>query len=239
MSKQVVLLTPKFAPNTKSQWPNINELLKSNQQPLNKEIEDRLDALLGVIEKAHENSDINSVATSQLIEVYSNKINLMKNGEKNFERKLENANQEVIHLSQQVALQKAELEKIHAINFRLHLNQERLQTECRDLNEQKTNLKSNITNLMKKMNEKVESIKINEKRLEVKSSELIVLTEKFTVLSTKYEEKSEELDRLKSTSKEYVSTDLKENKKFTKLKTINFPGLENRQTQEINRCMRI
>lgn len=206
MTQQVVLLTPKFTPNTtRSQWPNINELLKSNQLPLNKDIEERLDALLGVIEKAHQNSEITSIATSQLIEVYSNKINLLKNGEKNFERKLESASEEVIHLSQQVALQKAELEKVHAMNYRLHLNQERLQTECRDLGEQKTNLKSNITNLMKKMSEQLESIKINEKRLEVKSSELVVMTEKFSDLSKKYEDKTEELDRLKSTSKEYVS----------------------------------
>ncbi|KAL5281085.1 hypothetical protein ACFFRR_004854 [Megaselia abdita] len=206
MTQQVVLLTPKFTPNnTRSQWPNINELLKSNQLPLNRDIEDRLDALLGVIEKAHQNSEINSVATSQLIEVYSNKISLMKNNEKNSERKLESANEEVIHLSQQVALQKAELEKVHAMNYRLHLNQERLQTECRDLGEQKTNLKSNITNLMKKMSEQVESIKINEKRLEVKSSELIVMSEKFSDLSRKYEDNTDELDRLKSTSKEYAS----------------------------------
>lgn len=206
MTQQVVLLTPKFAPNNKStQWPNLNELMKSNQLPISKEIEDRLDALLKLIEQANQNSEINSLATSQLIEVYTNKINLLKNCEKSSEKKLENANEEIIHLSQQVALQKAELESVHSMNYRLHLNQERLQTECRDLGEQKTNLKSNITNLMKKLSEQGESIKINEKRLEVKSSELIVLSEKYNDLTKRYDDKTEELDRLKSTSKEYVS----------------------------------
>lgn len=59
------------------------------------------------------------------------------------------------------------------MNFELHINQETLQTQCKDLKHQKDNLKCNMTDLMKKLSEQSESLKINEKRLTVKVSEMI------------------------------------------------------------------
>lgn len=59
------------------------------------------------------------------------------------------------------------------MNFELHINQESLQTQCKDLKHQKDNLKRNMTDLMKKLSEQSETLKINEKRLAVKVSEMI------------------------------------------------------------------
>lgn len=59
------------------------------------------------------------------------------------------------------------------MNFELHINQESLQTQCKDLKHQKDNLKRNMTELMKKLSEQSETLQISEKRLAVKVSEMI------------------------------------------------------------------
>lgn len=80
---------------------------------------------------------------------------------------------QITHLTQRINFQNAELEKYHTMNFELHINQESLQTQCKDLKHQKDNLKRNMTELMKKLSEQSETLQISEKRLAVKVSEMI------------------------------------------------------------------
>lgn len=115
------------------------------------------------------------------------------------------------------------------MNFELHINQESLQTQCKDLKHQKDNLKRNMTDLMKKLSEQSETLKINEKRLAVKVSEMIgnillninllyikiyikncllsfsVLQKDYNDLKEELHNKSEELEKLHMAAKENVS----------------------------------
>ncbi|XP_055853365.1 uncharacterized protein LOC129917071 [Episyrphus balteatus] len=199
------LNTTTVSPKTPyDQWPNLNSILKTNQALVSKDLEERLNALIDLISTANSNSQINNVATSQLIELYNHKMNILKGAESSMNKRLQDASTEITHLSQTVSLQKAELEKYHTMNFKLHINQERLQTQCKDLTHQKDNLKTNITNLMKKLSEQTDALKINEKRLEVKVSEMIVLQKEYNELKSEFEQKTEELERLQTTSKEHT-----------------------------------
>ncbi|XP_055916123.1 uncharacterized protein LOC129948981 [Eupeodes corollae] len=205
VAKLLAQLNTTVSPKTPyDQWPNLNSILKTNQALVSKDLEERLNALIELISTANANSQINNVATSQLIELYNHKMNILKGSEGCMNKRLQDASTEITHLSQTVNLQKAELEKYHTMNFKLHINQERLQTQCKDLTHQKDNLKTNITNLMKKLSEQTDALKINEKRLEVKVSEMIVLQKDYSELKSDFEQKTEELERLQATTKEHT-----------------------------------
>lgn len=205
VAKLIAQLNTTVSPKTPyDQWPNLNAILKTNQAVVSKDLEERLNALIEVISTANSNAQINNVATSQLIELFNHKMNILKGTEGSMNKRLQDASTEITHLSQTNNLQKAELEKYHTMNFKLHINQERLQTQCKDLTHQKDNLKTNITNLMKKLSEQTDALKINEKRLEVKVSEMIVLQKDYNDLKTEFDTKTEELERLQSTFKEHT-----------------------------------
>ncbi|TMW42811.1 hypothetical protein DOY81_012107, partial [Sarcophaga bullata] len=88
------------------------------------------------------------------------------------------------------------------MNFELHINQETLQTQCKDLKIQKDNLKRNMTDAMKKLSEQSEALKINEKRLAVKVSEMIVLQKDYKDLKEELHSKTDELEKLHIAAKE-------------------------------------
>ena len=115
------------------------------------------------------------------------------------------------------------------MNFELHINQETLQTQCKDLKTQKDNLKRNMTDAMKKLSEQSEALKINEKRLAIKVSEMIgealldavkmqiyhisisfvcsllVLQKDYKELKEELHTKTDELEKLHVAAKENVS----------------------------------
>ncbi|XP_075152771.1 uncharacterized protein LOC142226572 [Haematobia irritans] len=187
---------------TGDQWHNLNAILKSHKTFVSKELEERLHALIDVISNAERNNQLNNVATSQIIELYNYKIKNLNSAEKSLQKKLEDASNEITHLTQRINFQNAELEKYNTMNFELHINQESLQTQCKDLKHQKDNLKRNMTELMKKLSEQSETLQISEKRLSVKVSEMIVLQKDYNELKDQLQSKTEELEKLHIATKE-------------------------------------
>ncbi|XP_005179196.1 uncharacterized protein LOC101892379 [Musca domestica] len=198
-SNQIHLSSP--VPNG-DQWRNLNAILKSHKTFASKELEERLNALIELISNAERNNQLNNVATSQIMELFNYKIKNLQAAEASMQKRLEDASNEITHLSQRINFQNAELEKYHTMNFELHINQESLQTQCKDLKHQKDNLKRNMTELMKKLSEQSEALQISEKRLAVKVSEMIVLQKEHNDLKEQLQAKTEELDKLHTASKE-------------------------------------
>uniref|UniRef100_A0A1I8P1G6 Protein CIP2A n=1 Tax=Stomoxys calcitrans TaxID=35570 RepID=A0A1I8P1G6_STOCA len=184
------------------QWRNLNAILKSHKTFVSKELEERLHALIDVISNAERNNQLNNVATSQIMELFNYKIKNLNAAEKSMQKRLEDASNEITQLTQRINFQNAELEKYHTMNFELHINQESLQTQCKDLKHQKDNLKRNMTELMKKLSEQSETLQISEKRLAVKVSEMIVLQKSYNDLKDQLQQKTEELEKLHTASKE-------------------------------------
>ncbi|KAI8125142.1 hypothetical protein CVS40_4727 [Lucilia cuprina] len=190
---------------TGDQWRNLNAILKSHKTFVSKELEERLQALIDVITQAQNNNQLHNVATSQIIELFNYKLEKFSSAESSMQKRLEEASKEITHLTQRINLQNAELDKYHTMNFELHINQESLQTQCKDLKHQKDNLKRNMTDLMKKLSEQSETLKINEKRLAVKVSEMIVLQKDYNDLKEELHAKTEELEKLHTAAKENSS----------------------------------
>uniref|UniRef100_A0A1A9W1T0 Protein CIP2A n=1 Tax=Glossina brevipalpis TaxID=37001 RepID=A0A1A9W1T0_9MUSC len=203
LNTSLVSCKPSSLP-TDVQWYNLNAILKSQKTFMNKEFEERLQALIETITQAQRNNQLNNLTTSQIIELFNYKIEKLSNSEENMQKRLEQASEEISHLKQRLNLQNAELEKYHTMNFELHIKRESLQTQCQDLKQQQDTLKRNMNNLMKKLSEQSENLQIAEKRLAVKISEMIVLQKDYNELKTQLQIKAEELDKLQTAAKDNV-----------------------------------
>ncbi|XP_037938135.1 uncharacterized protein LOC119671530 [Teleopsis dalmanni] len=186
------------------QWCNINSILKSHKNLVSKEVEERLQALIELLSNAHRNNQLNNIATSHVVELLNYNVQKFEGIESSMRDRLDAASAEITNLTQRINLQNAELQKYHTLNFELHINQENLQTECKDLKKQKENLTINLTDLMKKLSQSTESLQVSEKRLSVKISEMIALQQQHKELIEQFTNKTEELEKLQATSKDNV-----------------------------------
>lgn len=92
-------LSPLIAVNNSKATGNankhFNDVRVTEKLWINDSLEQRLDNLITHIFEAKDRSEINNVATSELIELFHYKINLCRNTEKNLLKRLEDANEEV------------------------------------------------------------------------------------------------------------------------------------------------
>lgn len=89
-ASQVTLTSP-----TRDEWRNLKAILKSQKTFVSKELEERLHALIEVIQQAQNNNQLHNVATSQIIELFNYKIEKFNSAENSMQKRLEEASEEV------------------------------------------------------------------------------------------------------------------------------------------------
>ncbi|KAH8235398.1 hypothetical protein KR038_006724 [Drosophila bunnanda] len=205
------------------QWRNLSSILKGHRTFTDKDMAQRVNALLDSIGGIVSRNELATAPISQVIELYNHRIDSLNGAAVNLEQRLEQAGQQLISGTQLAHVQAAELERFQTTNFELLISQERLQTQCKDLKHQTDKLKSNMTNLLKQLSENSASLQANERRLGVKKSEIASLrkdcdelrqnlsakTEEFTKLEALNKENSSRIDKLKKSTVAYEQ-DIKE-----------------------------
>ncbi|XP_017081624.2 uncharacterized protein LOC108114949 [Drosophila eugracilis] len=187
------------------QWRNLSSILKGHRTFTDKEMAQRVNALLDSIGGIVRRNELASAPVSQVIELYNHRIDSLNGAVLSLEQRLEQAGQQLASGTQLAHVQSAELERFQATNFELLISQERLQSQCKDLKQQTVELKSNMTNLLKQMSENSVHLQANERRLLVKKSEIADLQRDCDELRTNLNAKSEELTRMEALNKENTS----------------------------------
>ncbi|EDW26533.1 GL12931 [Drosophila persimilis] len=187
------------------QWYNLNTILKCHRTFTNKELSQRIEALLENISGIVRRNELQSAPVSQVIELYNHRIDSLNSSMLKVQQRLEQANNQLIGSTQLANVQNAELEQFQTKNFELLISQERLQTQCKDLKQQTHKLKSNMSNLLKQLSENEDHLKASERRLAVKKSEVASLRKDCEDLKTNLSSKSDELIKLEALSKDSIS----------------------------------
>ncbi|XP_002137998.2 uncharacterized protein [Drosophila pseudoobscura] len=187
------------------QWYNLSTILKCHRTFTNKELSQRIEALLDNISGIVRRNELQSAPVSQVIELYNHRIDSLNSSMLNVQQRLEQANNQLIRSTQLANVQNAELEQFQTKNFELLISQERLQTQCKDLKQQTHKLKSNMSNLLKQLSENEDHLKASERRLAVKESEVASLRKDCEDLKTNLSSKRDELIKLEALSKDSIS----------------------------------
>ncbi|XP_016985945.2 uncharacterized protein LOC108049314 [Drosophila rhopaloa] len=187
------------------QWRNLSSILKSHRTFTDKEMAQRVNALLDSIGGIVRRNELASAPVSQVIELYNHRIDSLNGAVLSLQQRLEQAGQQLTNSTQLAHVQSTELERFQSTNFELLISQERLQTQCKDLKQQTDKLKSNMSNLLKQLSENSEHLQASERRLNVKKSEIAGLQKDCEELRTNLIAKSEELTKLEAHNKENIS----------------------------------
>ncbi|EDV44644.1 uncharacterized protein Dana_GF20464 [Drosophila ananassae] len=187
------------------QWRNLSSILKGHRTFTDKEMAQRVNALLESIGGIVRRNELASAPVSQVIELYNHRIDSLNGVVANLQQRLDQAGQQLISGTQLSHVQSAELERFQTTNFELLISQERLQTQCKDLKQQTDKLKSSMNNLLKHLSENAVNLQNNERRLEVKKAEIAGLKKDCEDLRTSLSAKSEELTKLEAVNKENSS----------------------------------
>ncbi|XP_017115009.1 uncharacterized protein LOC108137666 [Drosophila elegans] len=187
------------------QWRNLSSILKGHRTFTDKEMAQRVNALLDSIGGIVHRNELASAPVSQVIELYNHRIDSLNGAVLSLQQRLDQAGQHLATGTQLAHVQSAELQRFQATNFELLISQERLQTQCKDLKQQTEKLKSNMTNLLKQLSENSDHLQANERRLTVKKSEIASLQKECEELRTNLSAKCEELTKLEAHNKENTS----------------------------------
>ncbi|KAL7744249.1 hypothetical protein ACLKA6_009210 [Drosophila palustris] len=194
--------TPTSSNEQADQWHNLSAILKCHRTLIDKEMAQRVNALIESIGETLRRNELHSAPVSQVIELYNHRIDSLNCATHNLQQRLEQASHQLSNITQLTNVQNAELERFQTKNFELLISQERLQTQCKDLKTQATRLKENLSNLLKSMAETSEQLQTNERRLAVKQSEIAGLQKDCEELRNNLSVKSEELSKLEALRKE-------------------------------------
>ncbi|XP_034118445.1 uncharacterized protein LOC117577664 [Drosophila albomicans] len=184
------------------QWRNLSAILKSHRTFIDKELAQRVNALVDSIGDTLRRNELHLAPVSQVIELYSHRIESLNCAAHNMQQRLEQASVQLSHSTQLTNVQNAELQQFQAKNFELLISQERLQTQCKDLKAQAAQLKANLSDLLKRWSETSEQLQANERRLSVKQSEIAGLQRDCEELRQNLSAKSDELCKLEALSKD-------------------------------------
>ncbi|EDW90792.1 uncharacterized protein LOC6530134 [Drosophila yakuba] len=187
------------------QWRNLSSILKGHRTFTDKDMAQRVNALLDSIGGIVRRNELASAPVSQVIELYNHRIDSLNGAVVSLQQRLDQAGQQLVSGTQLAHVQSAELERFQSTNFELLISQERLQTQCKDLKQQTVELKSNMTNLLKQMSENSVHLQASERRLLVKKSEIAELQKDCEELRTNLSAKTEELTKLEAHNKENTS----------------------------------
>ncbi|XP_016949237.1 uncharacterized protein LOC108024006 [Drosophila biarmipes] len=187
------------------QWRNLSSILKGHRTFIDKDMSQRVNALLDNIGGILRRNELASAPVSQVIELYNHRIDSLNGAVLSLQQRLEQAGQQLVAGTQLAHVQSAELERFQSTNFELLISQERLQTQCKDLKQQKVELKSNMTNLLKQMSETSCNLQAMERRQLVKNSEIADLKKDCDELRSSLNAKTEELTKLEAHNKDNTS----------------------------------
>ncbi|XP_064547140.1 uncharacterized protein LOC135434472 [Drosophila montana] len=190
------------SPEQAEQWRNLSAILKSHRTFIDKELSQRVNALIESIGDTMRRNELHSAPVSQVIELYNHRIDSLNCATQNMQQRLEQASVQLCHSTQLTNVQNAELERFQTKNFELLISQERLQTQCKDLKAQAGQLKTNLSDLLKRWSETSEQLQASERRLSVKQSEIAGLQRDCEELRGNLSAKSEELSKLEALSKD-------------------------------------
>ncbi|KAH8290072.1 hypothetical protein KR044_007030, partial [Drosophila immigrans] len=194
--------TPASSTDQAEQWRNLSAILKSHRTFIDKELAQRVNALIDSISDTLRRNELHSAPVSQVIELYNHRIESLNCAAHNMQQRLEQASVQLSNSTQLTNVQNAELERFQTKNFELLISQERLQTQCKDLKAQAAQLKANLSDLLKRWSETSEQLQSNERRLSVKQSEIAELQRDCEELRQKLSAKSDELVKLEALSKD-------------------------------------
>ncbi|KAH8386899.1 hypothetical protein KR093_003346, partial [Drosophila rubida] len=184
------------------QWRNLSAILKSHRTFIDKELAQRVNALIDSIGDTLRRNELHSAPVSQVIELYNHRIDSLNCAAHNMQQRLEQASVQLCNSTQLTNVQNAELQRFQTKNFELLISQERLQTQCKDLKAQAAQLKANLSDLLKRWSETSEQLQANERRLSVKQSEIVELQRDCEELRQNLSAKSDELSKLETLSKD-------------------------------------
>ncbi|ALC49213.1 CG12702 [Drosophila busckii] len=184
------------------QYGNLSSILRSHRTYSDKELGQRVSSLIDSISQTLQRNELHSAPLSQLIELYSHRIESLNCAMHGLQQRLEQASAQLCSSTQLNNVQNAELERFQTNNFELLISQERLQTQCKDLKAQADQLKANLKDLLKRWSETTEQLQANERRLAVRQSELAGLQQECEQLRSQLSAKCEELLKLETISKE-------------------------------------
>ncbi|EDW82373.1 uncharacterized protein Dwil_GK25769 [Drosophila willistoni] len=223
------------------QWRNLSSILKGHRSLIDKELTERVNALIDSIDSSLKYNKLQSAPVSQVIELYNHRINSLHTGMLGLQQRLDQASSQLNGSIQLVNVQNAELKQFQTKNFELIVSQERLQSQCKDLQQQSIKLKSNLKNALKQISENGGQLKTGEQLLAAEKSKVTVLQKECSELKGNLNAKTEELTKLETLSKDNFSRidklkksvvayeqDIKE-----KLKTIEERERELTKTQKI------
>ncbi|XP_034473673.1 uncharacterized protein LOC117781058 [Drosophila innubila] len=194
--------TPTTSNEQADQWHNLSAILKSHRTLIDKEMGQRVNALIESIGDTLRRNELHSAPVSQVIELYNHRIESLNCATHSMQQRLEQASVQLSNMTQLTNVQNAELERFQTKNFELLISQERLQTQCKDLKAQATRLKENMSNLLKSLSETSEQLQTNERRLSVKQSEIAGLQKDCEELRNNLSAKNEELSKLEALRKD-------------------------------------
>lgn len=107
------------------QWRNLSSILKGHRTFTDKEMAQRVNALLDSIGGIVRRNELVTAPISQVIELYNHRIDSLTGAAVSLEQRLEQAGQQLVSGRQLAHVQGAELERFQTTNFELLISQER------------------------------------------------------------------------------------------------------------------
>lgn len=137
-----------------------------------KYLEERMDELISNINKEMTNNNFNDIRTTQIIELYQHKIDILKNNENSLLCRLNQSSDHITHLTKRSDSLNSENAQYEQILFIAQIAEEKLKKENRMLEQSIDSLQISLKNLYKQL-ETEKSSKINfTKSLEIKQLEI-------------------------------------------------------------------
>ncbi|XP_055375866.1 uncharacterized protein LOC129608405 [Condylostylus longicornis] len=186
---------------------NFDAFFERNRLILSKDCEHKLNITLEKF--SNRRLEYENTATSELIELYTYKNNMIESKVFNLEKNLGDANQIITDLNHEISLQTAQLSKYTNINYQMNLKQERLVSENKDLKKQRDIFKDTADDLGKKFKEKSESLKRHMKAHDVryaeKVNEINKMQKELNNLENERDSFAQKIKTLTTESETYVS----------------------------------
>jgi len=107
------------------QLRNLSSIFKANRIFTDKDMVQRVNALLDNIGGIVSRNELASAPTSQVIELYNHRIESLNGTVASLQQRLEQAGEQLTIGTQQAHVQSAELERFQSSNFQLLISQER------------------------------------------------------------------------------------------------------------------
>jgi len=107
------------------QWRNLSSILKGHRTFIDKDMSQRVNALLDNIGGILRRNELASAPVSQVIELYNHRIDSLNGAVLSLQQRLEQAGQQLVSGTQLAHVQSAELERFQSTNFELLISQER------------------------------------------------------------------------------------------------------------------